>query len=96
MTALEEYEQHRHRIGTPETVHMVRGDLADAAIESLKCCGNCGHHADEKDYEDWWVRCQIHEDPGFVPEKGREYMPEKVNYDDRCHFAESRWQERTP
>lgn len=26
MTALEEYEQHRHRIGFPETVRMVRGD----------------------------------------------------------------------
>ena len=43
MTALEEYEEWRHRIGAPETVHLVPGNIADAAIESLKCCCLCAH-----------------------------------------------------
>ena len=50
MTALEEYESETRDPLYPEVedpAPYVRQDVADAAIESLKCCGNCGHEDEE-------------------------------------------------
>ena len=85
MNALEEYERHvgnHDRHGHSDRVSRA---LADAAIESLKCCGSCKWCGSVE-----YLNC-THDD---VPERERgEFY---VSLDDRCHFTPSRWTERTP
>jgi hypothetical protein len=56
MTALEEYEQWSEdtRDWTPTEGRI----LADAAIESLKCCGNCGHYMETSGRCDIWLKSE--------------------------------------
>ena len=81
MTALDEYEKLASGKGPdvdPDDIF----DYADAAIESLKCCGNCVHldwvHDDDEVY---WC---CHADRTF----------RRHTRLDPCHFTPSRWKER--
>jgi len=79
MTALESYEAVSpadRNICYPIIV------LADAAIESLKCCGNCGH---------WDVH---HNRCGARYDDEVNEVPTGFFGSHRCHFTPSRWAER--
>jgi hypothetical protein len=78
MTALDEYEEVRHG----EHDHDSLCTAADAAIESLKCCGACSH-----------ISLEHYSGGDFAPCK---YNRGVVDFSGHCHFTPSRWQERTP
>ena len=82
MTALEEYEKHR---ASAELTPLSAGiaALADAAIESLKCCGNCVSQTDEN----MFLGLHLCRHLDFVGNLRR------VRASDHCHFTPSRWQE---
>ena len=79
MTALEEYDD-APRYGGGNLVNVI---YADAAIESLKCCGNCENCLmHDIDYEGWSIACRL--------------SMLDVDPRDGCAFTPSRWQEREP
>lgn len=67
-------------------------DTIQAALESLKCCGNCGHYADfDKFFEqDEGNECHIcdlsprRDSTGWIEPDGS----------DPCHFTPSKWVKR--
>jgi hypothetical protein len=91
MTALEEFQKLRktwvhynlkdsENATTPRELHFAR--LADAAIESLKCCGNCRHLVCR-------LYCRLTED-----EAGN--IDGVSGARKQCVFPDSMWQECTP
>ena len=76
--------------------------LADAAVESLKTCGNCGHFSySEVDYEGGHCECSeiartIYE--WTIVERRDNLATGKLDPNitpsERCHFNPSRWTER--
>jgi len=90
MTALEEYEKHR---ASAELTPLSAGiaALADAAIESLKCCGNCGHGLPYGTVCDYAHSTDRELFTGKVTNKTR-----AVEAPHSCYFTPSRWKERTP
>ncbi|HET6496842.1 MAG TPA: hypothetical protein VFH61_15915 [Thermoleophilia bacterium] len=87
MTALEEYEKHR---ASAELTPLSAGiaALADAAIESLKCCGNCKWYAAEEfQYCDEPERHEI-------ALRWVDPEPYYISAPDHCDFTPSRWKER--
>ena len=59
-----------------------RLEQAEAEVERLRCCGNCGH----LDYDDY---CHFHQ---CFPGEGEPYFA--VNVSNSCHFTPSRWAAR--
>lgn len=83
MTALEEYEKWSD--DTKDWTPTEGRKLAEAAIESLKCCGNCDHS----------LRPLHIGGAGFIcdqPYDGAQLHPGPDNH---CHFTPSRWKERS-
>ena len=103
MTALEEYEKHR---ASAELTPLSAGiaALADAAIESLKVCGNCDSHSLGSAYDEAesyciaclreWERHHFNDFDGWTKKVGP-YSWTEVDPSDPCHFTPSRWKERT-
>ena len=89
MTALSDYAEFRRSAHYVTGVPTVPVQVADAAIESLKVCGNCDHieywHEDIDCMSGKWT----HTTPG-----GRSFETSAVDPGDHCHFTPSRWAER--
>lgn len=87
MTALETYRKsiRIHTDLADETAVSTR--LADAAIESLKCCGNCQSWSQDSGPTSCFV--EAHYEPG-----GGWSQLHAVQPPDACHFTPSRWDER--
>ena len=91
MSALEEYaDRHEMHFAGPAAktpwIRRIESKYADAAIESLKVCGNCGHHAT------WYGLRYCDERPhGAIG-----FSVNETDEADHCtkHFTPSRWQER--
>ena len=85
MTALERYEKwiEDWRAAKESYPLRVPRRRADAAIESLKVCGNCTQYVPSN--SEWLSACKATQRNDTRPH------PEGV---DKCHFTPSRWQER--
>ena len=90
MTALGEYaDRHEMHFAGPAAktpwIRRIESKYADAAIESLKVCGNCDNWRpgteDLDEISDPLPWCAQHGAP-------------TVDGPDRCHFTPSRWKER--
>lgn len=81
MTALSEYEKALHDC---ESIFcsLRAATLVKDAIESLKCCGNCGHERNG-------VCMELTQFQG-----PRDEVVLFVRGHNSCHFTPSRWQER--
>ena len=103
MSALEEYEKLASGKGPdvdPDDIF----DYADAAIGSLKVCGNCDSHSLGSAYDEAesyciaclreWERHHFNDFDGWTKKVGP-YSWTEVDPSDPCHFTPSRWKERT-
>lgn len=73
MSALSEYQKYAEQ-------QYVLGTVSDAAIDSLKCCGNCGHFVCD-------LYCKLTED-----DDGN--LDGVSGSRTQCLFPDSMWQER--
>ena len=108
MTALEEYEdRHEVHFAGPAAktpwIRRIESKYADAAIESLKVCGNCDSHSLGSAYDEAesyciaclreWERHHFNDFDGWTKKVGP-YSWTEVDPSDPCHFTRSRWTER--
>jgi hypothetical protein len=74
-----------------EQIQRTRAEQAEAEVEWLKCCGNCGNFESHPDYVGvcWDGRDERPNDSSFLPSDHK-----YIEGHDRCVFTPSRWTAR--
>jgi hypothetical protein len=77
-----------------EQIQRTRAEQAEAEVEWLKCCGNCGHLSVYADYEGHHLGCKEQDAERMKPPFNDRSLAWELDPPDPCHFTPSRWTAR--